>query len=64
MKLSKPRIMVILAERGMTVKDLAGLMGIQPSNLSALLNRSGCMAPTAGKVARALNVPVSEIVEG
>ena len=62
MKLSKARVMVILAERGMSVKDLAGVMGIQPSNLSALLNRGGCMAPTAGKVARALDVPVQEII--
>lgn len=56
--------MVILAERSMTVKDLSELLGMLPNNLSALLSRGSCQAPTAGKIARALNVPVSDIVEG
>ena len=63
MKLSRKQIMVILAERGMTVKELAELLGMLPNNVSATLSRGSCMAPTAGKIAKALGVPVSEIVE-
>ena len=62
-KLSKPKIMVILAERSMTVKMLAERMGMKPNNLSALLNRNTCQTTTAGKLAATLGVPVETIIE-
>ena len=63
MKLSKPKIMCILAERGLTMKQGAELVGMLPNNFSSLLSRGTCLAPTAGKIAKALGVPVSSIVE-
>ena len=63
LKLSREKIMIILAERSMTVKMLAEQMGIRPNNLSALLNRNTCQTTTAGKLATALKVPVESIIE-
>lgn len=63
LKLSKKRIMVILAERGMAVSELADLLGMRANNLSALLGRGTCYPTTAGKIASVLSVPVESIVE-
>ena len=63
LKLSKSKIMVILAERGLTVKMLAEQMGIRANNLSALLNKNHVQTTTAGKLAAALDVPVESIIE-
>ena len=62
-KLSKRKIMVILADRQMSVKALAEKIGMKPNNLSALLNRDACQTLTASKIASALDVPVESIKE-
>ena len=64
LKLSKPKIMVILAERNMTVKMLSEQIGMRANNLSALLNKNYVHTTTAGKLAAALGVPVESIIEG
>lgn len=61
--LSKQKILIILADRGMRTKQLSELVEMKPNNLSALLSRGSCSPITAGKIARALNVSVSDIVE-
>ena len=61
--LSKQKILIILADRSMSTKQLAELVGMKPNNMSALLSRRNCSPITAGNLARALNVSVSEIVE-
>ncbi len=60
--LSKRKIMIILAERGLRVKDLAALLGMSPCNLSAALNRPSVYSKTALRIAKALNVPISDIL--
>lgn len=63
LRLSKKKILIILAERKMTVADFAASQGMRPNNLSALLNRGSCQPTTAGKLAETLGVSVVEIVE-
>ena len=63
LRLSKKKIMVILAERGMKISGLADLLGMRANNLSALLGRGTCYPTTAGKIASVLKVPVESIVE-
>ena len=63
LKLSKKKIMIILAERCMTVSGFADLLGMRANNLSALLGRGTCYPTTAGKIASVLSVPVESIVE-
>ncbi len=64
MRLSKSKIMVLLAERGLTMAQAAALVGMLPNNFSSLLSRGTCQTTTAGRIAAALEVPVSSIVEG
>lgn len=63
LKLSKKKIMIILAERNMTINQLADLLGMRANNLSSLLSRGTCYPQTAGTLAEALHVAVTEIVE-
>ncbi len=63
LKISREKILVILAERGMTIRELSELVGLFPNNVSTILSRGTCSPITAGKIASALNVAVSDIVE-
>lgn len=63
MKLDKHKILQILAERGMTRAALAKACGISRQNISTILTRGTCEPRTAGKLAKGLDVPVSEIVK-
>jgi len=61
--LSKKKILVLLAERGMTTAGLARRAGVAASNMSQLLNRGTCMPKTAGRIAAALNCRVQDVIE-
>lgn len=62
MKLDIFKLNVILAERGMSKADLAKICGISRQNISTLWTRGTCWPQTAGKLATALGVDVTEIV--
>lgn len=61
MELNTRRVDVILAEKGMKRKNLAEASGLSKSNLSTVLRRGSCTTNTAGRIARGLGVPVTEI---
>lgn len=50
-----------LAERGMSMRDLELQESIAFNSLASILRRGTCTTVTAGKIARGLGVPVSEI---
>lgn len=52
----------LLAERVMSMRDLELQEGIAYNSLASILRRSTCSTVTAGRIARGLGVPVSEIV--
>ncbi len=62
MKLDVRTIKVYMANKRMTVAELARLMGIARQNLSTILTRGTCSIVNAGRIADALNVDVEEIV--
>ena len=62
MELNTRRVDVLLAERGMKRKNLAEVSGLSTSNLSTVLRRGSCTTNTAGRIAKGLGVPVSEII--
>lgn len=62
MKLNTSKIKIILAERDLTRAALAEASGISRQNVSTILTRGTCEPRTAGKLAKGLGVPVSEIV--
>jgi lambda repressor-like predicted transcriptional regulator len=63
LKLSKRKILIILAKRGLSLRRLAELTGIHENNLCQMLNRRSCRPASAGRIAAALGVSVEEIIE-
>lgn len=62
MKINAHKIKLILAECEMTRADLAEKCGISRQSISTILTRGTCELKTAGKLAKGLGVPLSEIV--
>ena len=63
MKIDTKKVTVILAEQGLTKTALADMCGISRQNISTILGRGTCEPATAGKLARGLAVPVTEIMK-
>ena len=63
LKISKQKVLLILAERGMNIGDLAEHAGYKRNNLSILLSRGTCLPTSAGRLANALDVNVRDILE-
>lgn len=63
MKINVNKIKVILAERGMTRTELAICAGMSRQNISTILTRGTCELKTAGKIAKGLGIPVTEIMK-
>lgn len=63
MKLDVQKIKLILAEREMNQSDLAKKCGVNRQQINDILSRGSCTLKTLGRIAKALGVPVSEIVK-
>lgn len=63
MKLDKCKIQVILAEKEMNQTDLAVKIGVSRQQVNEILSRGTCSLKTLGRISKALNVPVSEIIK-
>lgn len=63
MKISRRKIEIMQARKNMPTKQLTELSGISRENFSATVRRGNCRPETAGKIARALGVDVTEIME-
>lgn len=63
MKLNTWKIKLILAEREMNQSDLAVKIGVNRQQVNEILGRESCSLKTLGRIAKALDVPVAEIVK-
>lgn len=63
MKLDIFQIKLIMAEKGLRIKEYSELCGISRQNISTILTRGTCEPKTAGKLAKGLGVDVREIVK-
>ena len=63
MKLNAWKIKLILAEREMNQSDLAVKIGVNRQQVNEILGRESCSLKTLGRIAKALDVPVVEIVK-
>ena len=63
MKINGNKIEWLAAERGCTLKELAEKAGITRQNLSTVKTRGTCRAGTIFKIAKALGVDVTELLE-
>lgn len=59
----KGNIEIMAARKGMKLGQLADKAGLCRQNLSTIKNRGTCTAITACKIAAALGVDVTEIIE-
>lgn len=63
MTINTQKIELLLAEKSMTSTQLSALSGISRQNISTIIRRGSCAPKTVGKIAKALEVEVYEIVE-
>ena len=61
MQLNISVVRKLIAEKRLTQKALASLIGIHPQNLSTILRRGTCSLKTGGLLADALGVMVEDI---
>lgn len=63
MKLSKAKILILLASKGMNISDLAHIYGCSRTRIYTMLNGETVRSATVGKLAEALGVNVTDILE-
>ena len=56
------KIAICLARAMMTRKEMCSLAGIKAANMSVIIKRGRATPTTAGKIAKALGVDVTEIL--
>ena len=62
MKIDAFKIETLLAENGLTKKDLSVKCGVSAQNISTLVHRGTCEPRTAWRLAAGLGVNVADIV--
>lgn len=63
MKISIRKIEAIMARKGFTKSILSDRSGISRQNISTITLRGTCEPKTAGRIAQALGVDVTEIMD-
>lgn len=63
MKLNRNKIDVAMADKKYSIVKLAELYGVSHQRMRVILNSQKVSPVTAGKLADALGVPVTEIIE-
>lgn len=63
MKISREKIDVAMAVKKYSIVNLAELYGVSHQRMRVILNSQKVSTVTAGKLADALGVPVTEIIE-
>ena len=63
MKLSKEKLELFQARRGISAAELAQAAGLSAQGISALKLRGSCKPETIGKLAAALGVDPAELLE-
>lgn len=63
MKLDRKKIYIILSRKLMTVTELAEVYGVSRARMNVILNQREVSIVSAGRMAKALNCDVTEILE-
>lgn len=63
MRIKKIRLAVAMAEQDMNFIKLSKACGVSRQTLSAINNGKSCKPDVAGKIARALGVDVTELID-
>ena len=62
MNISATKIDVLIADQGLSRKEYADKCGVSRQYITAVLKRGTCQPKTAGMLAKALGVSVSDII--
>lgn len=63
MKLSKTKILLLMADKQMTMQKVASAYGVSRERINKIINSASVRPVTAGKLAKALGVNVADILE-
>jgi len=63
MRISQEKLEIAMATVGFNFIDLAEASGVSRVSLSYINSGKSCKPQTGGKIAKALNVPVTELIE-
>lgn len=63
MKISKIKIELMTAQKGLSMKELADKCDMSRQNLSTIKNRGTCNLKTAFRISKALNCDIADISE-
>ena len=63
MDINKAKIELIMAKKTWTGQDLANVYGVTKARMNKILNSRAVRPCTAGKLAKALGVDVTEIID-
>ena len=64
MKIKVFRLKCLIADKGLSTVEFTERAGISRNTLSSVFNGKSCSVSTAAQLAKALNVPLEEIVKG
>lgn len=63
MRINRIKLVTELTRRDMTQAQIAALSGVSRQTINFIKNGKSCSDKTVGKIAKALNVPVEELIE-
>lgn len=63
MNVSKNKILLLIAEKGLNQSELADKANMSRGTLSVIMNGKSCRPETVLRLANALDVPINSIIE-
>ncbi len=57
------KLLIAMGENGFTIRKLADVSGVSKQTLSSVKAGKACTPITAGKIAKALQMPLKDLVE-
>ena len=63
MRINRIKLVTELTKRDMTQLELSKLSGVSRTTIKFIKNGKSCSDATAGKIAKALNVPVEQLID-
>lgn len=63
MRINRIKLVTELTKRDITQKQLAAISGVSRTTINFIKNGKSCSDVTAGKIAKALDVPVEKLID-
>ena len=63
MKINVTKLLVAIGEQQMSIGELAEKSGVSRTTISAIKAGKTCRPDIAGKIAQALNIPLTDLIE-